>query len=68
VTGILSSDADDQAQSTGLVTAALEWRAASPPDQAATSELLRTEMLPLYLCYIEDHIEGVGSIGKTRAR
>jgi hypothetical protein len=32
---------------------------------AATSELLRMEMLPLYLYYIEDHIERPGSIGKT---
>jgi hypothetical protein len=32
---------------------------------AATSELLRTKMLQLYLYYIEDHIDRLGSIGKT---
>jgi len=55
---------DDQAPSANLVTAALTWRAAAP-DRAAASELLREQMLPLYLHYIDDHIARLDSLGEN---
>jgi predicted nucleotidyltransferase len=56
---------DDEAPSTRLVAAALEWRTAPPADEALALELLRDQLLPLYLHYIDDHIERLGSIGET---
>jgi hypothetical protein len=55
----------EQAPSKRLVAAALAWRAAPPPDRAAASELLREELLPLYLYYIDDHIARLASIGEV---
>jgi hypothetical protein len=56
---------DGQAPSTRLVTAALTWRAAAP-DRAAASELLREQMLPLYLYYIDDHIARLDLLGEAQ--
>ena len=56
---------DDQAPSTRLVAAALAWRRDPPPDRTAASELLREQLLPLYLYYIDDHIERLRSIGES---
>jgi hypothetical protein len=54
--------ADENAPSTTLVAAALAWRTAPPTDQPAAFELLREQLLPLYLHYIDDHIERLDSI------
>lgn len=56
---------DEEAPSTTLVAAALDWRRASPRDRAAASDLLRSEMVPLYLYYIDDHIERLASTGEV---
>jgi hypothetical protein len=56
---------DDQAPSIGLVAAALDWRTAPPRARAAASELLREQMLPLYLYYIDDHLERLCSVGEV---
>lgn len=56
---------DDQAPSTTLVAAARKWRTAPPADPSVASALLREELLPLYLYYIDDHIARLGSIGET---
>jgi hypothetical protein len=55
---------DDQAPSTTLVAAGLDWRTAPPADRSGASALLREELLPLYLYYIDDHIERFRSIGE----
>ena len=55
---------DDQAPGAKLVAAALAWRTKPPNDRAAASELLREQMLPLYLYYIDHHIERLSSIGE----
>jgi hypothetical protein len=47
-----------------LVAAALAWRTDPPADQAAVVELLRDEMLPLYLEYVDDHIRRLSSMGR----
>jgi len=47
-----------------LVAAALAWRTDPPPDQAAFVELLRDEMLPLYLEYVDDHIGRLSHMGR----
>lgn len=57
---------DGQAPGTGLVAAAVAWRAAPPQDQVLASGLLREHLLPLYLYYIDDHIERLASVGETR--
>jgi hypothetical protein len=49
--------ADERAPSKPLVAAALAWRAAPPPDHGAAAEILHEHMVPLYLYYIDDHIE-----------
>ena len=56
---------DDEAPSTELVAAALVWRAAPPTDQTAVTVLLREQMLPLYLHYIDDHIERLAAEGRV---
>ena len=47
-----------------LVRAALAWRTAAPVDQQSAAELLREQMLPLYLYYIDDHIARLDSLGR----
>jgi len=39
-----------------LVAAAFRWRRQPPADPAAAAELLRRELVPLYLHYLDDHI------------
>jgi hypothetical protein len=58
--------ADPQAPSKKLVAAALTWRTDPPADQAAAAELLREEMVPLYLHYLDDQIECLGSVGEVQ--
>lgn len=57
---------DGQAPGAELVAAAVAWRTAPPQDQALASGLLREHLLPLYLYYIDDHIERLASAGETR--
>jgi hypothetical protein len=47
-----------------LVAAALAWRTAPPEDYEAAAQLLRQEMVPLYLHYIDDHITRLDSLGR----
>jgi hypothetical protein len=55
---------DDRAPSARLVAAALDWRTAAPTDREAASELLREQMLPLYLHYFNDQSDRLCSIGE----
>jgi hypothetical protein len=48
--------ADAGAPAHDLVAAALRWRTEPPVDEAAAAELLRRELVPLYLRYLDDHI------------
>jgi hypothetical protein len=54
--------ADPEAPASALVEEALRWRT-TPPDPAAAAELLRRELLPLYLQYLDDHIDRLGALG-----
>jgi hypothetical protein len=47
-----------------LVAAALGWRTTPPADHEATAALLREEMVPLYLHYIDDDITRLRSLGQ----
>lgn len=40
-----------------LVRDALAWRTAAPHDRPAATRLLREQLIPLYLRYIDDHID-----------
>lgn len=40
-----------------LVRDALAWRAAAPENRSAATALLRDQLVPLYLRYIDDHID-----------
>jgi len=55
--------ADTEAPSRTLVAAALAWRTVPPADEKAAAELLRDEMVPLYVRYIDDHITRLDSLG-----
>ena len=46
-----------------LVAGALRWRAA-PPDRAHAIDLLRRELIPLYLYYLDDHATRLGAAGR----
>jgi hypothetical protein len=48
-----------------LVAAALAWRTAPPADEAAAAELLREQMVPLYLHYIDDQISRLDALGEV---
>ncbi len=56
---------DDQAPSPDLVRAALTWRSTPPTDERAAAELLRSQLVPLYLQYVDDHIERLGALGES---
>ena len=47
-----------------LVEAAFEWRTDPPSDRAAVAELLRAELVPLYLEYVEDHVQRLEAMGR----
>ncbi|HET7048277.1 MAG TPA: hypothetical protein VFI54_08430 [Solirubrobacteraceae bacterium] len=47
-----------------LVEAALAWRTDPPSDGAAVAELLREQVVPLYLEYVDDHIRHLGDMGR----
>jgi hypothetical protein len=57
--------ADDTAPSTGLVAAALAWRTSPPTDVVAATALLREQIVPLYLHYIDDHITRLDLLGEV---
>lgn len=46
-----------------LVRDALAWRVAPPEDRAAAAALLREQLVPLYLHYIDDHIDRLAAAG-----
>jgi hypothetical protein len=56
---------DGHAPSRELVAAALEWRTAPPTDDSHAAELLREQLLPLYLHYIDDHVERLDATGES---
>jgi hypothetical protein len=47
-----------------LVAAAMTWRAEPPADRAAAIALLHTELVPLYIQYIDDHIARLHAEGQ----
>jgi hypothetical protein len=56
--------AADRAPAAGLVAAALTWRTRPPADQAAAVALLRSELIPLYVQYIDDHVARLHAEGQ----
>jgi hypothetical protein len=56
---------DTDAPSTRLAAAALDWRITPPTDDEASAALLREQIVPLYLHYIDDHITRLGSRGQV---
>jgi hypothetical protein len=48
--------AADRAPAAGLVAAALAWRVQPPADEEPAMALLRSQLIPLYVQYIDDHI------------
>jgi hypothetical protein len=56
--------AADRAPAAGLVAAAMTWRAQPPADDASATALLRSELIPLYLQYIDDHIARLHAEGQ----
>jgi hypothetical protein len=57
--------ADAEAPSARLAVAALDWRTTPPTDGEASAGLLREQMVPLYMHYIDDHITRLGSLGRV---
>jgi hypothetical protein len=57
--------ARDESPSKRLVAAGLAWRTAEPSDHREVADLLRNDMVPLYLHYIDDHIARLNSLGKV---
>lgn len=57
--------ARDAAPSKGLVAAGLAWRTAEPNDQEKVADLLRKNMVPLYLYFIDDHVARLDALGKV---
>jgi len=47
-----------------LVAAALAWRLEPPADEAAAAALLRAELIPLYVHYLDDHITRLSAAGR----
>ena len=47
-----------------LVGAALAWREAPPEDDSTALQLLREQLLPLYVQYIDDHIARLAAVGR----
>jgi predicted nucleotidyltransferase len=54
------------APASALVAAALSWRTAPPIDQRAAAELLRGQVVALYIYYIDDHITRLDSLGQPQ--
>jgi hypothetical protein len=56
--------ADGGAPAAGLVEAAMTWRLRPPADDQAAVALLRRELLPLYVQYLDDHIARLHADGR----
>jgi hypothetical protein len=56
--------ADRAAPSTELVGAARAWRTGPAFDVDAVAALLAEQIAPLYLYYIDDHVERLGALGR----
>ena len=54
----------DDAPCKPLVGAALAWREAPPEDDSTALQLLREQLVPLYLQYIDDHIARLAVVGE----
>jgi hypothetical protein len=54
---------DSAAPARKLVDAARTWRTVAPRDLEAAASLLEAELIPLYLEYIDDHIERLVALG-----
>jgi hypothetical protein len=52
------------ARGTALVEAALAWRIVPPTDEKAAVELLRQQIVPLYVHYLDDHIARLESLDR----
>jgi hypothetical protein len=52
------------APAAGLVEAAMTWRLRPPADSQAAVALLRRELLPLYVQYLDDHIARLHAAGR----
>ncbi|MDQ1492381.1 MAG: hypothetical protein QOJ23_4895 [Actinomycetota bacterium] len=48
-----------------LVAAAFRWRTAPPGDDRSAADLLRRDLLPLYVHYLDDHIARLAALGKA---
>jgi hypothetical protein len=57
--------ANEQAASRRLVAAALAWRSDGPTDHDATAALLREELVPLYIHFIDDHVNRLRALGES---
>ncbi len=55
--------ATDEAPAATLVAAAFRWRTAQP-DGAEATTLLREQLIPLYLYYIDDHTARLQAVGR----
>lgn len=56
---------NQDAASRTLVAAALAWRSDEPTDHHATATLLREELLPLYIHFIDDHLTRLRALGRS---
>ena len=57
--------ASANAPATSLVAAAVAWRLEPPADDEATA-LLSRELIPLYVHYVDDHIERLHAVNHHR--
>ncbi len=55
----------DGVPSAALVAAALGWRTAAPRGSQATCTLLRDQIVPLYLHYLDDHVARLDAVGQV---
>jgi hypothetical protein len=56
---------DDLAPSADLVRAAFAWRTAPPTDEPEAAELLRSQLVPLYVQYVDDHSKRLAALSET---
>ncbi|HEV2241879.1 MAG TPA: hypothetical protein VGR98_12620, partial [Streptosporangiaceae bacterium] len=52
------------APAAGLVTEALAWRERPPADAGGAAALVGRERIPLYLQFIDDHVERLANVGR----
>jgi len=57
--------ADPEAPAAMLVAAALSWRTGALDDDEAATELLREQLVPLYMHYIDDNIRRLDAVGRA---